>query len=217
MMKIQTSQGEVVIDVPDEFDRVAVKLSGGADSSLLMYLLSLYSVRVRKLDLFAVTVINSVKPYQHIHANRVIEFIEKNLGVKIKHLVKPDPVDPNYYSEEQNNYLKSFRSSGVFQINFSGITENPDVDLDPAKKFTYATERDKSVGVKPVRDRFGFTPFANVNKKAIAEMYETHGLMDSLFPLTRSCENKSVLAGEPHCGDGCWWCLERKWGFGRLQ
>ena len=48
-----------------------------------------------------------------------------------------------------------------------------------------------------------------------------HGIVDELFPLTRSCESEEkgqqMLDGGPeeHCGK-CWWCLERQWAFGRL-
>jgi len=44
-------------------------------------------------------------------------------------------------------------------------------------------------------------------------------LLETLFPVTRSCEwNEHVVGEDPgmeHCGN-CWWCHERKWAFGRL-
>lgn len=55
-------------------------------------------------------------------------------------------------------------------------------------------------------------PYYNLNKKDLAKMYEDQGLMDSLFPVTRSCEDDNLLTG--HCGK-CWWCCERKWAFGK--
>jgi 7-cyano-7-deazaguanine synthase in queuosine biosynthesis len=51
-------------------------------------------------------------------------------------------------------------------------------------------------------------------------MYVKFDLMDTVFPLTRSCEWTSKITevadpGTNHCGV-CWWCEERKWGFGKL-
>ena len=31
-------------------------------------------------------------------------------------------------------------------------------------------------------------PLANIDKKGVAELYNTLGVMDTLFPITRSCE-----------------------------
>jgi 7-cyano-7-deazaguanine synthase in queuosine biosynthesis len=56
-------------------------------------------------------------------------------------------------------------------------------------------------------------PFFNMNKKNISAKYAELGLLDTLFPITKSCEDRSILKG--HCGK-CWWCLERKWAFGKL-
>ena len=57
-------------------------------------------------------------------------------------------------------------------------------------------------------------PFLGMDKKDIARLYEEEGILDDLFPLTRSCENDDTL--DYHCGY-CWWCDERKWAFnGRL-
>lgn len=56
-------------------------------------------------------------------------------------------------------------------------------------------------------------PYYNMDKKGIAKMYEDEGLMDTLFPCTRSCESDTQMTG--HCGQ-CWWCEERMWAFGKL-
>ena len=58
-----------------------------------------------------------------------------------------------------------------------------------------------------------YNPFINHNKKHIARLYKALGVEDTLFPVTRSCENDSYP--DSHCGN-CWWCYERKWAFGRL-
>jgi len=42
-------------------------------------------------------------------------------------------------------------------------------------------------------------------------------LLDSLFPITRTCEENAYDPTiVPHCGE-CVWCQERLWGFGKLN
>ena len=73
------------------------------------------------------------------------------------------------------------------------------------------TDRSKSTQKKDNT----FRPLINVDKKGVAEHYSRLGVLEDLFPLTRSCEEDNVYTFEEHCGD-CWFCRERKWGFGRL-
>ena len=70
-------------------------------------------------------------------------------------------------------------------------------------------------------DKF-YMPWANTNKKGIAKMYRDENIIDSLLPVTRSCEwdptcdyYDVIGTVDPylgHCGE-CWWCKEREWGF----
>jgi 7-cyano-7-deazaguanine synthase in queuosine biosynthesis len=48
----------------------------------------------------------------------------------------------------------------------------------------------------------------------VSELYDYFDLQNTLFPLTRSCEQYTDDFTQ-HC-DNCWFCGERKWGFGRL-
>lgn len=217
MIKVETTQGPVVIDVPYHYDKIGVKISGGADSAIMTYMLALYKKQVRNISLIPVTVINAIKPHQHIFSRRVLDFIENELNVRFEsHQILQDLVDPNEYNEAQRLFIKELRSKRIIQAHFTGITENPDIELDPTGNFTGDSTRDKSLGYKNTSCNKSFFPFENINKKAIAELYDHYGIMDSLFPLTRSCENSKIHFTEPHCGK-CWWCLERKWGFGRLE
>ena len=83
-------------------------------------------------------------------------------------------------------------------------------------------ERDPEVKRRESGTKAGYRmwaiPFNNKDKKFIAELYKNLGVLDSLFPLTRSCENNQHYLPDPnnekHC-EKCWWCLERYWGFGR--
>ena len=48
-----------------------------------------------------------------------------------------------------------------------------------------------------------------------AKIYQELDLMETLFPVTRSCEVTDKIEYYGHCGK-CWWCEERHWGFGNV-
>ena len=114
----------------------------------------------------------------------------------------------------------------MFQILYSGITCNPpdSAGLPKNKERTRDEESDR-----PIESRNGIkhyiNPFFQVNKKWEAEVYKDFGLLDTLFPLTYSCEGdaEDTKTHTWHCGNTlpyerqCWWCQERMWAFGRLQ
>lgn len=108
-------------------------------------------------------------------------------------------------------------------MQWMGITANPSVtDRSHWLNTGRDTARDKDVAV-PVRqyniepDVFkNNRPFADKDKKVVAELYNKYNLTDTLFALTRSCESFEFdETFSEHCGK-CWWCKERKWAFGKL-
>ena len=86
-MTVPTSRGNIEIYIPGSRD-VIVKMSGGADSSILMLLLAKYRQEINpELKFKIVTTISTAKPYQYIFAKQVLEFINnptlKNIsGIK---------------------------------------------------------------------------------------------------------------------------------------
>jgi len=220
MLIVSTSQGDVVIDPPG--NNVGIKLSGGADSSIVAYLLGLYKKNVRDINIVPVTAINSIKPWQDIFAKRVVDFIEKDLDIEFgNHIIPERKADPSIYERFQKNMMNRLYDSNTIDCHFNGVTMNPprSAGLDPRGTFSYPVERDAGGVPKQTVNKKGnmFAPLANIDKRGVAEIYFTYDLMDTLFPLTRSCENRFKPYTDPHCGTGCWWCLERKWGFGRLE
>lgn len=67
---------------------------------------------------------------------------------------------------------------------------------------------------KLVMDTRAYSPMANRDKRSVAKLYKEFNVLDTLYPVTRSCENDNHPGS--HCGK-CWWCNERLWGFGYLE
>lgn len=198
-----------------------VWLSGGADSSILTYLLlkhiiendlpyKLQPVSVRKYD-------NNMD-----HHLKVAQWLRDYFSTDILLPVDDNLKDTGTFSEiNQRNILEN-----KYSYIFSGITSAP-----PNNEFT--DDWDHVLELENIRGEhakkllvfsgvieqnsklyeFGdIRPFYNLNKKNIAELYEKYNLTSTLFPVTNSCV--APVNGK-HCSN-CWFCNERKWAFGRI-
>lgn len=214
---------------PQNLEEIPVKtigmwMSGGADSSLLAYLLC-KKIKDENLDIkFQPLSVRRGRPWNPIYAADVIDFIKHDLDIDfiLPHeiyyppLDDPERVEIKIFWEEDNKNFKD----GKFQILYSGITLNP--PSDSGVSINKERSRDDDGTEKPVETRNGLrhymNPFFTINKKWEAEVYKDFGLLGNLFPLTRSCEGSEYDSGNftYHCGK-CWWCEERLWAFGRLQ
>lgn len=198
-----------------------VWLSGGADSSILTYLLikhiiennlpyKLQPVSVRKYD-------NNMD-----HHLKVAQWLRDYFNTDILLPVDDNLKDTGTFSEiNQRNIINN-----KYNYIFSGITSAPHYDDftegwehilelenirgEQAQKllvFSGVIEHDKKLY------EFGdIRPFYNLNKKDIADLYEKYDLTSTLFPVTNSCV---APVNSKHCTK-CWFCNERKWAFGRI-
>ena len=62
------------------------------------------------------------------------------------------------------------------------------------------------------------SPFKNVDKRFTAQVYEDEFLLETLFPLTRSCLGSAEVTDyhEKPC-KMCYWCEEKYWAFGQYD
>ena len=80
------------------------------------------------------------------------------------------------------------------------------------ERIQWETRRD--VSHKPNITYNVYQPYINVNKRFVAGVYKEEGLMEDLFPMTRSCvggpnQTKDFTAW---CWQ-CFWCYEKAWAF----
>lgn len=213
-------------------ETIGIWMSGGADSSMLCYLLA-KKIKEENLPI-------RIKPFTVQKKHGIFEFFKVIDKIKelldAEHIFTEDivytaPVEgwrredykAIYAVKNRENILK-----GEFQILFSGITTNPPKTVQEnfkwgvledceniraegkeKEKVKYFTETYQSVEY----EFFEIKPFFDINKKQVADLYKENNLLEELFPLTRSCESAYMDTG--HCGE-CWWCEERKWAFDKL-
>ena len=221
-MIVENSQDNIMIDVPDNLTKIGMKISGGADSAIVLYMLCKYIIETGKdCVIVPITVNYAGKAFQTQFAAKVLEYIKTNFVVNIeKHYT-----DLNYefdtYSTVQDSLVKKLYEDKIIDCHFSGITANPPKEvMEMFNTRGPMDSRDREQNKKPQIVGNTFFPLINIDKQGVKELYEKFGLLDTLYPLTRSCESFTDDFSK-HCGeykdeqDVCWFCKERYWGFGR--
>jgi 7-cyano-7-deazaguanine synthase in queuosine biosynthesis len=188
---------------------VGINCSGGADSSLLLYILASY----HKEPIHVFTFSDSIKGYSNIDILlNVIDFIKQKTGhLEIYHYIH---CGTGQNLDKLAVLPRKFLRDNSVSVIYDGLTCNP-----PAKVMESANtpeNRDPTI-IKNLWDDDGnvYMPFRNSDKSVIKELYDELMLTDTLFSLTRSCELETPVKVSYHCGK-CWWCRERMWAFNKL-
>jgi hypothetical protein len=113
--------------------------------------------------------------------------------------------------------LDYYRKNKLINIFYTGITANPPKSItDTFIEEVTEVDRNPTIMKDVLRNNNkAYTPWINIDKKKLAQIYKEYNLIDSLFVYTRSCEWEAQNVKDPklgHCGI-CWWCQERAWGF----
>jgi 7-cyano-7-deazaguanine synthase in queuosine biosynthesis len=189
---------------------IGLSISGGADSAILAYYL------MKNLDSPVHFFIYASKEKQNRTINHSLAVISKCQELTEK---KDVHVHIRYApSQERLPFLNYLVNSNIVDIVYTGTTSIPPSNVIKTFSEKLAediTGRRDPVKIKPLWSHGNklYHPFFNIDKKGIAELYTQFGLLDTLFPLTFSCE--SLAHTDTHCGQ-CWWCQERVWAFGKL-
>jgi 7-cyano-7-deazaguanine synthase in queuosine biosynthesis len=185
---------------------IGISLSGGVDSSLLLYILMSHvnePIKIftcsskRKLYATSISSANVIK--------KCIELTGKNNISHHIHYVDEQTLETLFYPEQFN----------TIKVLYTAITSTPPTEVTD-NFLSVLTEKDRDPNIKKhfySKKLDFYSPFVNIDKLEIYKMYKELNLLDTLFPVTRSCESLDISEG--HCGR-CWWCEERLWAFKKL-
>lgn len=236
--------------LPNNTTGIVIKVSGGADSSILYYALCYHMVKNNiKIPLYAVSMDTNKKPWYSHYAKKIIKFTEQELGISpIEHRITFLDGEWSFedYDWTQHTLMMSVIDDGLANVAFSGLTQNPnpkdlntvlhhkDLNRDgmdeaiSAIEMTDKTRNDHSdKNIVDFRGNYTMIrPFVQETKKTVCDWYKKYGVLDTLFPLTYSCEGTGdylkkslgIVDGfeeKTHCGC-CWFCMERIYGFNRI-
>lgn len=205
------------VEIPIIEGPVGITWSGGTDSTLMLYIL----MKNVKSTIHVFTLAAKDKRYFPSFVTPVL--LEKLIAETrnnniIHHLRYVDIFSKTYLTEDVRQHCKEKRINSYY----TGFTANP--PLDVADSFCGPRENSEKNSRDPLVNRsvinqhpddnyFIFTPFTNINKQKISEIYSNFNIIESIFPYTRSCEStRSEITYKDHCLN-CWWCKERLWGF----
>ena len=212
-MKFKNSQDDWEINLPSHVTDIGLKISGGDDSAIVAYMLAKYVSEERPdINIHPVTLVAVSKPYQYIYASTVLRKIEELTGIIFSkhHHSNVDGRNVDNYVKGITEFMDSLYQQNIFAYHYAGITANP-TNEDAPELYTEGIPPGRTK--KETKKDNWHLPLVNVDKRGVAEHYNTLGVMEELFPLTRSCESHTTDFSK-HCGT-CWFCKERYWGFGR--
>jgi len=190
---------------------IGICLSGGADSSLLLYILMTHTDQpIHAFTCGAQKTLRATARASQQVLHRCME-LTGNINV----------TQHTWFVEKNNNRSALLAMPRQFMelqwVNSVYLAETANPQLEQVSQFHDGALmhdiRDPLVQRQPWEPDGVYVPWTMVNKQGIASMYRELNLMQSLFPVTRSCNSKTC--GYGHCG-ACWFCSERQWGFGCL-
>lgn len=206
---------------------LGIWLSGGADSSILCYLLASH-IKENNLDykIQPVTILKRIGDTAHLD---VLNFIKQTLDCSdlFLDIIVHNTSNKQEYNDSFFNIRLDHVVKNKYKYIYSGINQSPDAEAyTNGWKMTPEIQNIRGSVVTKLKILCGviefegedyefgdIRPFVNLDKKEIANLYKQHNLLDQLFPLTNSCGGHSPK--NTHC-EQCWNCRERFWAFGRF-
>lgn len=227
------------IPFDNDWKKIAISVSGGADSALLSYLLC------KKIEGQEVHIISHIrcwktKPWQEYDAKKVYDWLKEKFSninfYRHVNFIAPDlewadkgPTIIDEYGKKvsgDNAEIRSFAEYICHKHNidcyYNAVTRNPknvefngmiSRDIDP-------TESNQHLEFMEHMGRYAAHPFRFLTKDRIIEEYRSENILD-LLDITRSCEGtfegldyRTYTNGDfvPLCNN-CFWCKEREWAL----
>lgn len=209
-----------MIEIKPSTKHVFICMSGGADSTLMAYMIAKNCPKDVKI-----WPIHLLVEEDKTHPRNQSLFMIDDIIEEIEVLTDNNFEESTFYYSgtverdkvhEAGEYVRERESIPYDESEeFAAITSNlPD-------KMKYDDERDTgrdTLDLNPEHyntSRNGL-PWIKYTKHDIARVYEEEGLLDNLFPLTFSCvvARRYEDGKRKHC-ETCWWCEERFIAFGR--
>ncbi len=224
------------VNIPN-FKKVAVTLSAGTDSALVLYMLCTYITENNlDIEILPFTGVDTKRPMNHLNASEIVDFFQEKFPniTFLSHFIfwyEHTPRDSEMKREAHRKEERKLYNEEDVKLFCRGKSANPpedeaqkhnmffdrererDSDIDDGYKIFMRTGREGKSGSEP--GRWIYTPLAFVDKRFVAKCYKDYDLMEELFPITASCigYEKTTDYWTKPCKK-CWWCKEKLWAFG---
>jgi hypothetical protein len=131
-----------MIKIPVLTENVIVRLSGGADSALLLWMICNEWTQAKKpLTVWPITVVHGVRNWQNYHAQQVYDWVQDQWKYDVRFAPlqsvlcedpagKPNNKNANNYVDYQENLIDStVEQIGEMTQVFNGVTANPPEEI----------------------------------------------------------------------------------------
>lgn len=207
---------EVFKEILDKYQSIGCMVSGGVDSSFTLYWLArcidelkLYNTHT----ILPITAIEdlSVLAYCNIKEVKEIIRIVQNYFPKVQILDHYTYNAPTTETKTETNFKhrQKLLNSGLVDHILSSVVSAP---LFEDIYFGWQISEVRSIEnqIKKGENYKYTSPFGLVDKKFIAYQYKKYDLLNSIFPLTRSCV--TPYPDGTACRN-CPWCFEKYWAY----
>ena len=194
---------------------IGLSMSGGADSTLLCYLLA-KTIQEEKLNVI-------IQPYNGYDIDvsgdseklpNIIDYIRnKFTDVELRWPIAT--VFRGNYKDVKNNYIGTLRKKleeyKVYDIRIIAISQGPPLEAQTKFKAKSGQSIMRLKGyylydeVTDIGDKNA--PFKYIDKRFMIQCYKDFKV-DDLLEMTESCTELDKCKSEK-----CWWCLEREWAM----
>lgn len=229
----------VNIPFDSRWTKIAISLSGGADSALLAYILCSL-VRNQEVHIISHTRMWKTRPWQEHDSQQVFSWLTNAFPnikfVRHTNFIAPDveygntgPIIKDEYGKMVSGDNAQIRAFSEYVCHkekidayYNAVTRNPrGVDLGGMKERDIEpTESNQHLVIMQHMNLWAIHPFRFTEKSWVVKQYKRLEI-EELFEITRSCEGEfqdinyiTYQHGQyvPLCGK-CFWCKEREWAI----
>ncbi len=211
------------IKIPNNTTKLGISMSGGADSAILCYLVAKHLHEINSSIVIHPFSCNwAVRPWSQGKVEGIVKEIKSSTGYKHFGQIYKFNIGMDEIVQGDDHKAKVFGYYTAFMLNnklidhfFSGKTKNPPFEvMETFKDQIRQTDRDAPTEKNIYKHHTETIPFAMVDKRFVIDMYKKNNLLNTLLPLTRSCEGSEDITDnfKGTCGR-CWWCNEREWAL----
>tara|TARA_B100000287_G_scaffold335417_1_gene320904 strand:- start:5188 stop:5889 length:702 start_codon:yes stop_codon:yes gene_type:complete len=220
----EDKEQSIDFDIDQKYKKIMLRASGGADSSILLYMIIDFLIKNKREDtkVYTITVIdprNARGPSQSVQ--KIVNWIlnkTKFKNFEMTYFNYDFNWDGKYQLDIQNDLITKHN----IDLMFSGNSANPLIDvkdllLDAMPERNKDAPRWKAPTLDTTNNECKcdyYQPFHRVDKRFMLSMFKYYDVME-LFNITRSCSkyysyDSKDLENKETCGE-CWHCRERKW------
>lgn len=218
------SGSSTIIPLSNQWNTLGIQLSGGLDSALLLFLTAKaikeknLNIKIQPISVFIPTKVKNI-----VATDSIINTVRSITGVDFINdgLVFNMPLEETTTHDGKKdlffkNMIKNLFVSGHINFEFNGNTKNPPEDVRRNFKNDQFRQKNRDDAQSIYTSTHSASPHYRMDKRDIVNLYTKYDLINTLAPLTVSCdENINVVHDfemTVPCGK-CWWCQERMYGF----